>query len=262
VPHSTSQTFVGVDVGAARKGYHAVALRASRIHAKFHSSDAVAVARWCREQDARIVAVDAPCRWRIHGQPARAAERALAADRISCFSTPTVERARGHAFYTWMFAGQELYTALAAEFPLYNGTLADRARCAIESFPQAVACILAGENVSARDKLARRTALLHHAGLDVAALAGIDEIDATLCALAAQALAAGRHKAYGDPASGFIVVPSDPLPAAAPRRSPSIARAPRAATAPSPALAGILALLPKLTAAERRQLSTHLGTAP
>ena len=262
MPHSTSQTFVGIDVGAARKGYHAVALRASRIHAKFHSSDAVAVARWCREQDARIVAVDAPCRWRIHGQPARAAERALAADRISCFSTPTIERARGHAFYTWMFAGQELYTALAADFPLYTGTLADDARCAVESFPQAVACVLAGENVPARDKLARRTALLHHAGFDVAALEGIDEIDATLCALAARSLAAGRHKAYGDPASGFIIVPSDPWPAAAPRRSPSIARAPRAATAPSPALAGILALLPKLTAAERRQLATHLGTAP
>ncbi len=254
MPSLTSQIFVGIDVGAARKGYHAVALRDSALHAKFKSADATAIARWCRDVDARIVAVDAPCRWRIHGQPARAAERELAADRISCFSTPTVERARGHAFYTWMFAGQELYTALAPDFPLYTGTLATRARCTVESFPQAVACVLAGEHVSARGKLARRTALLQHAGIDVTALTGIDEIDATLCALAARALAAGRHHAYGDPTGGFIVVPADPLPAVTPS-SPPVAPAD---PAPSSALTRILALLPKLSPRERAHLARQL----
>lgn len=258
MPDLSSQLFVGIDVGAARKGYHAVALRDSALHAKFRSPDPAAVARWCAALGARIVAIDAPCRWRIHGQPARAAERALAADRISCFSTPTVERARGHAFYTWMFAGQELYTALAPDFPLFTGTLAAGARCAVESFPQAVACVLAAEKVPAREKLARRTALLLRAGLDVTALAGIDEIDAALCALAARALAAGRHQAYGDPTGGFIVVPADPLPASA-APSPSAATSgPAVAPAPSPAFARILALLPKLSPAERAQLALRL----
>jgi predicted RNase H-like nuclease len=40
------------------------------------------------------------------------------------------------------------------------------------------------------------------------ALRTIDEIDAALCALAAQHVLAGTFKAYGDEAEGFIVVPS------------------------------------------------------
>src|SRR5688572_33191099 len=98
---------VGIDVGAPAKGYHAVALRGTEPVGKFHSHDAAEIARWCVTREAGVVAVDAPCRWRMQGGKARLAERELAAGRISCFSTPTEAKARGHAFYTWMFAGQE-----------------------------------------------------------------------------------------------------------------------------------------------------------
>lgn len=207
----SSFSTVGIDVGGPNKGYHAVALRGLAISASFQSRDARAVARWCRRQEATVVAVDAPCRWRVPGQPARAAERELAAARISCFSTPTLEQARGHAFYTWMFAGQELYAALGPDYPVYAGD-GRRARVAIETFPQAVACAWAGGLVSAKGKLAVRTALLRAAGTEPAPhVTRIDEIDAALCAHAAREFAAGTFKAYGDAAGGYIIVPDAPL---------------------------------------------------
>ena len=204
-----SDIFVGIDVGAPTEGYHAIALRGTRRLAKFHSADPHPVACWCREQAARVVAVDAPCRWRSNGAAARAAERQLAAARISCFSTPTEEKARGHAFYTWMIAGAELYTALS-DFPLYSGA-PPPGRVCFETFPQAVACALAGKKVSAKGKRVIRTELVQRAGLDPSNLASIDEVDAVLCALTAAAFAAGRYKAYGDVTGGFIIVPSDAL---------------------------------------------------
>jgi predicted nuclease with RNAse H fold len=255
---------IGIDVGAPSKGYHAVALCGTTVAAKYHSCDPTELARWCIDQAPGVVSLDAPCRWRGHGQRARAAERELAADRISCFSTPTLEKARGHAFYTWMFAGQELYSALAEHYPIY---ISDerRSRVAVETFPQAVACALAGGHVSAKSKLANRTALLRGAGIDPTPLRNIDEVDAALCALAAQHFAAGTFKAYGDAAGGFIIVPSHPLPCPfevtappAPIRRPDSHRA---------ALAKIHSLLPSLTTAERQRLAQELsdrdsGTLP
>jgi predicted nuclease with RNAse H fold len=199
-------TFIGIDVGAASKGYHAVAFRGKLVAGKLHSSDSAVVAQWCNEQGARVIAIDAPCRWRTHGQPARAAERELAADRISCFSTPTEEKAKGHAFFTWMIAGAEMYSALNAEFPLYDGG-SRREFVAIETFPQAVACALAGEIVSAKRKNDVRRELIRLGGIDPTAFANIDEIDAALCAFAAESFVRDDFKSYGDVEGGFIVVP-------------------------------------------------------
>jgi predicted nuclease with RNAse H fold len=217
-------TTIGIDVGAPTKGFHAIALCGSTIAAKHHSRDANDVARWCGDRLPQVVAIDAPCRWRVHGQPARAAERALAAYRVSCFSTPTEEKARGHAFYTWMFAGHALYAALAERYPIYDKQLSaisgqasgisglsafnlqPSTRVAIETYPHAVACALAGGHVSAKQKFANRTALLRAAGIDPSPLRNIDEVDAALCALAAQHFVAGTFKAYGDDAGGYIIV--------------------------------------------------------
>jgi predicted nuclease with RNAse H fold len=71
----------GVDVGGARKGFHAVALRDGVYLDKFAARDAVAVADWCRTVGARVIGVDAPCRWSLTGR-ARPAERALMAEGI------------------------------------------------------------------------------------------------------------------------------------------------------------------------------------
>ena len=200
-------TVVGIDVGGPRKGFDAVALRGTEIRAKCRSTHAAEIAAWCRSQGASVVAVDAPCRWRVPGGPGRQAERELARAGISCFPTPTRERAEGHAFFRWMVCGAELFAALEPAYPLHAGGPVTGPRC-FETFPQAVACALAGRIVSAKEKRAVRTALLARAGIAVAGLARIDEIDATLCALAARHFADGTFQAYGDAAGGYLIVPA------------------------------------------------------
>ena len=71
----------------------------------------------------------------------------------------------------------------------------------------AIACSLAGRNLSAKNKRADRRRLLVQAGISSEALPTIDDIDAALCALSAQHVLAGRFKAYGDAAEGFILLP-------------------------------------------------------
>ncbi len=201
---------IGIDVGGTRKGFHAVALNCTRIVARLRSRDPAEVADWCHAHDARVVAVDAPCRWRGTG-PARAAERQLAANGIACYFTPTEERARGHAFYGWMLAGAALYAALQPHFPLYAGGNVSGRVC-VETFPQAVACALAGQIVSAKDKRAVRPRLLRQAGVALTGGESQDDVDALLCALTATALATGDFKAYGYAKDGHIIVPAKALP--------------------------------------------------
>jgi predicted nuclease with RNAse H fold len=235
---------VGIDVGAPAKGYHVVALRGAAVVAKLHSRNALEVARWCVAHEARVVAVDAPCRWRVAGALARLAERELAGARIACFSTPTEDKAHGHAFYTWMFAGQELYKALARQYPIH-GSAEQRSSVAIETFPQAVACALAGKVVSAKKKFSLRSELIRKAEIDLTALKSIDEVDATLCAIAASAFVNGRFKQYGDRAGGFIIVPAGPLSFEQPKTSTNCG-------VPGSALTGVFAAAAPACAADFR----------
>src|SRR5262245_4610091 len=103
----------GIDVGGRKKGFHAVALNEGSFFCKEASANANAMADWCRNIGAQIVAVDAPCKWRTLDGRARLAELSMAAEGIACYYAPTEEKARAHAFYAWMLAGQELYSALA-----------------------------------------------------------------------------------------------------------------------------------------------------
>lgn len=216
----SSLRVVGIDVGGPTKGFHAVALEGLEIVARWQGSDAASLADWCAEQKAVVVAIDAPCRWR-GPDLARAAERELAAEGISCYYAPTEQRAREHAFYQWMLPGAELYRALSKRFPLYLGG-AVTAPVAIETFPQAVACALAGKIVSAKPKEKRivRRELLQRAGLALGGEENTDELDALLCALTALGFALGKFKAYGDSQGGFIIVPKSSVPAA-PAKTPA-----------------------------------------
>lgn len=208
-PGRSSITVAGIDVGGARKGFHAVALAGHAVKAKINSTSPRDVAEWCRAHDARVVAVDAPCGWRRRGRP-RAAESALMREGIHCFFTPTAREARSHPtnYFGWMLAGFELYDALRPVYQLLRSAElpANRAVC-FEAFPQAIACRLSGCVVSAREKKTVRRALLEQAGLETAGLRNIDEIDAAVCALMAQLALDGRAEMLGDPADGLIVVP-------------------------------------------------------
>ncbi len=178
-----------------------------------HTSDIPALAQWVRAQAPGVVAIDAPCRW-SRGGGRRLAEQQISRAGTACFATPVQEKS-GIPFYEWMHNGMALYAALSVPdggFRLFDGIWPLAQPVLVETFPQAVACALSGQVVRARDKATVRPALLARLGMPVETLKGIDWIDATLCALAAQALARGEHFGFGDVEEGFIVVPRGDWP--------------------------------------------------
>ena len=196
---------LGIDVGGPRKGFHAVLLRES----KFEPHAFVSVEgllKWIGEMQPQAIAIDAPCGWSMDGG-SRECERALRIgnERISCFSTPTRARA-GSSFYGWVRNGLELYRALGHDYRLHDGG-EPSGPLLCETFPQAVACMLAGRKVPARHKSPVRRRVLRDAGYDPDGLGNIDLVDAALCAIAAKALLSGRFQAFGNAAEGFIITP-------------------------------------------------------
>jgi predicted nuclease with RNAse H fold len=208
-------TVVGIDVGGARKGFHAVALRGSGGLERCGTTDAASLAAWCRQVGAELVAVDAPCSWR-QGAEARAAERELMREGISCFASPTREKALAttSGFYGWMVCGEALYGELARQgYALAEAAdeLRSQRRC-FETFPHAITAQLHRsfglEPALAARKREQRRALLERFCVDCFALSSIDWLDAALCALAAQLLRSGAEcRVYGEAASGLLLVP-------------------------------------------------------
>ena len=211
-------TVVGIDVGGARKGFHAVALCEGTVVERLATTEELALAAWCREVGAELVAVDAPCSWRS-GAEARAAERELIGDGISCFVSPTREQALASSsgFYGWMLCGEALYRELARHgYALAEAAdeLRSQRRC-FETFPPAITVqlhrALGLEPAVASRKRPERCALLERLGVDCRSLSSIDWLDAALCALAAQLLRSGVEcRVYGEAASGLLLVPIDP----------------------------------------------------
>lgn len=204
-------TVIGIDVGGRRKGFHAVALTGGTYAGQLASRDVHELSHWCQAvMQARLIAIDAPCRWSADGR-ARPCERQLNARGIRCFATPTRALAVAHPtdYYGWMLQGEALYAALEPSHPLLRGLPPSRPAC-FETFPHAISWQLLGGQASARDKRRQRRALLVQAGLDPAPFTSIDRIDAALCALAAHQLASGGPcLSCGEPDSGLIVLPRD-----------------------------------------------------
>jgi predicted nuclease with RNAse H fold len=201
---------VGIDVGGRRKGFHAVALGDADDLVQFQSRDTKAVVSWCRDVDASVVAVDAPCRWSKTGR-ARPAERDLMKNRIWCFSTPTLRAAQTHPnnHFGWMLRGAELFEELEKYYELFRGNGSSKLMSiCFETYPQAIACALAGEVISTKRKATVRKSLLAREGVRTNGLANVDSVDAALCALTALRFLHNRTKAYGEPDTGLIVVPA------------------------------------------------------
>lgn len=199
----------GVDGGGRRKGFHAVALKNGAYLDHTASDSPAKIATWCQSINATVVAVDAPCKWSVTGR-ARTAERALMRKGIWCFSTPDRDSAAGHPknHYGWMLNGESLFKALESQYPLFDGrAYTSGARICFETFPQAIACALAGKVVSAKQKRAIRKQALVDRHICVEKLLNIDLIDAALCAVAAHEFASGSFDLYGDQLEGYIVTP-------------------------------------------------------
>lgn len=189
---------LGVDV-AARRGCDVVALGPSLVArpvGRVHTGDDLRAL--IRDLEPAVIAIDAPPEWARDGR--RACERALAQRGISVFTTPDAARGTASDFYGWMLTGFEMFAA-ARPLPV------------LETFPHAVAVALRGR--APEQGLLRRPAVkrqwrrdaLEEAGVDTAALASIDEIDAALCAVTGLRFLEGRTVALGDPTEGVLTVP-------------------------------------------------------
>jgi predicted nuclease with RNAse H fold len=206
-------TVVGIDVGGARKGFHAVALRDGAYAGQLASHDVQELSNWCLvTMCASVIAIDAPCRWSATGR-ARPCERELMRQGIFCFATPSREKAEQHpsGYFDWMRRGADLYQALEASHPLLTSLPCPGQRCCFETFPHAITWHLRGGAAKAAQKRTQRRELLQKAGIDLAPLTNIDWIDAALCALTAHRVASGATcLAFGEPDTGLIVVPARP----------------------------------------------------
>lgn len=204
-------TAVGIDVGGERKGFHAVAITGGAYSSHIVTKNLKTLSQWCRETvRARVIAVDAPCRW-SHDGHSRPAERELMEKRIWCFSTPTRAKAIGHPTncFGWMLRGEELFQALDVDFPICRNLPVLGRSCYFETFPHAITWHLRGGNADASQKRKQRRALLAQAGIDLTELTNIDLVDAALCALTAYRAATGREcMSFGEPNTGLIIVPA------------------------------------------------------
>ncbi|MEK6671067.1 MAG: DUF429 domain-containing protein [Nitrospirota bacterium] len=205
-PSPSNTVVVGIDVGGPKKGFHAVALREGQFFEKFATLDAREVLAWCRKLNASAIGIDAPCCWSRTGR-ARLCERALAAEGLHAFATPSQTVGVRHRFYRWMRNGAELFCLITPHYRLFDGQHSASIPVCFETFPYAVACALAGTILSAKHKRSDRRRLLREAGLSIDSLSNIDMVDAALCAHTAHHLLAGTFKTYGDAQEGFIVVP-------------------------------------------------------
>ncbi len=204
------QTVVGIDVGGVGKGFHAVALRDGVFKTR-HSTQSAEIVAWCVDQEAKIIAVDAPSGWSQSG-PSREAEKNLriAGEKIHCFSTPTKDRVHAHTkgFYDWVFNGKKLYQELISHsYPLFDGENRPGPLC-FETFPHAIVCAIEGRVVKAKPKTLTRRAVLRKLDYDDSCLPNIDFVDAALCAIAAEKFRHGRVTRFGRQDEGFIVIPA------------------------------------------------------
>ncbi|KVL51856.1 DUF429 domain-containing protein [Burkholderia territorii] len=199
----------GVDVGGDKKRCDLVILRGSTVVCREERIAPEALPSLCIEHDVVAVGVDAPSLWWT-GSGRRAAEQALARERISCFPTPSREQAMASTsgFFDWMFMGERVYRALADAYPLLTSERYAGGRVSFETYPYAITCAMLGKaTASAKQKRNQRRQLLIKLGIDVSTLRSVDARDATLCAVAAQYVIDGNAHAYGDAEGGYIRVP-------------------------------------------------------
>lgn len=125
-------TWAGVDVGAARKGFHLALIDDTGVVAGPNNvatvDDSV---RQLVDWRPRVIAVDSPRSPASDDQLSRADERAFVAARICAIRfTPHAEALRVSAYYAWILHGFALYAALSAAAPSMGWRV-------IECFPTA-----------------------------------------------------------------------------------------------------------------------------
>jgi hypothetical protein len=146
-----------------------------------------------------VVAVDSPPGWALAGR-SRAAERELARLGIHSYAVPVDPG--DHAFYSWMRTGFEVFSRLAAVYPLYLQGESVLGHC-VEVFPHASAVVLAGSlQPPGWSKSRWRRSILAQRGIQDKGLHSTDLVDAALAALTGLEALDGNYCAVGDPREG------------------------------------------------------------
>jgi hypothetical protein len=178
----------GIDVGGTKKGFHLVVLHGSAVACVASSLDARELHQRCVQFNVSVDGIDASSQWGVEGI-GWTAEREMARDRISCFATPTLERASANAsaFYDWMFNGARVYEGVCRHSSRPEDRPVFGEPATFETFPHAITCALLGRDfASAKQKRTQRRRLLEELSFDTTQLKSIDALDAALCALTAQ----------------------------------------------------------------------------
>lgn len=203
---------LGIDVGLT-KGLHLVGL-SSRNEVTYVSCfkpwDAEEFIKIVDSLKPKIICIDAPSGWAQNEQKSRLAERSLKREfQIQSFYTPCEEKAQS-AFYDWVRRGQEVFTALEARYPLFLPK--QEAPFSCEVFPNATSRLLAEKDcqISPKEKQLYRSTVLKKYVKNTEKLKGIDEFDAALAALTGIFILKGDYTALGDPAEGYLLIPSIP----------------------------------------------------
>jgi predicted nuclease with RNAse H fold len=184
-------TWLGVDVGGARKGFDAALVDERRVRRLAGRLDRDGVVALVRSARPRVVGIDSPRSCAPPGETSRACERALARAVCGIRWTPDLIRVGASAYYGWVVEGLRLYEALAGlEVEV------------VEVFPTAAWTRWAGPRGVRRRSAWTRDAL---AGLGLAGIperTNQDQRDAIAAAVTARAHDRGLTESFGE-----IVVP-------------------------------------------------------
>jgi predicted nuclease with RNAse H fold len=184
-------TWLGVDVGGARKGFDCALVDESRLAGLWARLDLEGVLALVERTRPELVAIDSPCSCAPAGQRSREDERLLGTAVCGIRWTPHEREVRANPYYGWVVEGLALHERLER-----------RGVPAIEVFPTASWTRWLGPR-GGRSRAAWTTAGL--AGLPLADLpvrSNQDVRDAIAAAMTAQAHSGGRTEAFGE-----IVVP-------------------------------------------------------
>jgi predicted nuclease with RNAse H fold len=183
--------WVGVDVGAPRKGFDVAVIDRTHVQALVGGLTVGGVAAVVAAVDPLVVGVDSPCCCAPDGQTSRECERRVAREVCGIRWTPGTAEVMTNRYYGWVVHGLELHRALAGV-----------ATEVIEVFPTASWTRWLGpRGRSSRSSWTRR-------GLTILELTGVpprtnqDQRDAIAAAVTAR-----QHSRNATESLGEIVVP-------------------------------------------------------
>jgi predicted nuclease with RNAse H fold len=184
-------SWLGVDVGGARKGFDCALVEERRLGGLWARLDRDAVVALAERARPELVAIDSPCCCAAPGQTSREDERRLNRAVCGIRWTPDRDEVGANPYYGWVVEGLRLYEALER-----------RGIPAIEVFPTASWTRWLGSRGKRSRAAWTRSGLAALSLEDLPARSNQDVRDAIAAAVTARSHARGLTETFGE-----IVVP-------------------------------------------------------